>query len=86
MLPSRISHPGPPTPLALYWLARLWFRVFGWDTEGDAPHAAKGVLIAAPHTTNWDLAHMLAASLLYRYRISWLGQRNSVCLPSHEIR
>ena len=74
MIPSRVSHPGPSTPLVLYWAARLWFRVFGWDTEGDAPQVAKGVLIAAPHTTNWDLPHMLAASLVYRYRISWLGK------------
>ena len=29
---------------------------------------------AAPHTTNWDLPHMLAASLVYRYRLSWLGK------------
>lgn len=81
MVPSDVSHPGPKPPLVLYWLARLWFRVFGWDTEGDVPQAPKGVLIAAPHTTNWDLAHMLAASLVYRYRISWIGKHTLFRFP-----
>jgi 1-acyl-sn-glycerol-3-phosphate acyltransferase len=74
MRSSEIAHPGPTTSLFLYWLARLWFWLFGWDTEGDAPSVPKGVLIAAPHTTNWDLPHMLAASFLFRIRISWLGK------------
>jgi 1-acyl-sn-glycerol-3-phosphate acyltransferase len=81
MLPSRVSHPGPTTPLPLYWLARLWFWVFGWDTEGDPAQVAKGVLIAAPHTTNWDLPHMLAASLVYRYRLSWIGKHTLFRFP-----
>lgn len=74
MRSSEITHPGPSTSWLLYWVARLWFFLFGWDTEGDAPQTAKGVLIAAPHTTNWDLPHMLAASFLFRLRISWLGK------------
>jgi 1-acyl-sn-glycerol-3-phosphate acyltransferase len=74
MRSSRIAHPGPSTPWVLYWAARLWMRVFGWDVEGEAPQVTKAVLIAAPHTTNWDLPHMLAASLVFRLRISWLGK------------
>lgn len=74
MRPSRVDHPGPTTPWLLYWAARLWMRLFGWDVEGEAPQVTKAVLIAAPHTTNWDLPHMLAASLVFRLRISWLGK------------
>ena len=76
MVPSTVGHPGATTPVWLYWLARLWFRIFGWDTEGVAPPVARGVLIAAPHTTNWDLPFMLAASLVFRYRIRWLGKKS----------
>lgn len=74
MRSSEITHPGPSTNKLLYWIARLWFFAFGWDTEGEAPNVSKGVLIAAPHTTNWDLPHMLAASFLFRIKISWLGK------------
>ena len=58
----------------MYWVARLWMWVFGWDTEGDHPQVEKAVIIAAPHTTNWDLPHMLAAALIFRVRISWMGK------------
>ncbi|MEZ4236026.1 MAG: lysophospholipid acyltransferase family protein [Myxococcota bacterium] len=74
MRPSTVDHPGPRTPWLLYWVARLWMRLFGWDVEGDAPQVTKAILIAAPHTSNWDLPHMLAASLVFRLRISWLGK------------
>ncbi|MEQ1569169.1 MAG: 1-acyl-sn-glycerol-3-phosphate acyltransferase, partial [Myxococcota bacterium] len=71
---SAVDHPGPSTPWALYWVARLWMWVFGWDVEGDSPRSPRAVVIAAPHTSNWDLPHMLAASLVFRVRLSWLGK------------
>jgi len=71
---SQLAHPGPYTGWFTYWLARLWMWVFGWDTEGDHPQVEKGVIIAAPHTTNWDLPHMLAAAFIFRVRISWMGK------------
>jgi 1-acyl-sn-glycerol-3-phosphate acyltransferase len=74
MIPSRVSHPGPSTPWLGYWLGRAWMWLFGWDVEGAAPDVTRAVLIAAPHTTNWDLPHMLAASLVFRFRISWMGK------------
>lgn len=74
MRPSTVDHPGPTTSWFMYQVARLWMWVFGWDVEGESPQAAKGVVIAAPHTSNWDLPHMLAASFVFRLRISWLGK------------
>lgn len=50
--------------------------VFGWDVEGEPPQFEKAVLIAAPHTTNWDLPHMLAAAWVFRLKISWLGKHS----------
>lgn len=81
MISSEVRHPNRSTPLVLYWAAVLWFRLFGWDTEGEAPPVARGILIAAPHTTNWDLPHMLAASLVFRYRICWLGKDSLFRFP-----
>ncbi len=81
MQSSELAHPGPSTGLFLYWLARLWFRVFGWDTVGDPPQHEKAVIIAYPHTTNWDLPHMLAAALCFRMRISWMGKHTLFKAP-----
>lgn len=55
-------------------LARAWLRVTGWKPEGDAPTAPRFVLIAAPHTSNWDLIFLLAFAELYEIRISWMGK------------
>ena len=35
-------------------LARLILRVGGWTPVGGAPEDPKAVIIAAPHTSNWD--------------------------------
>lgn len=78
---SEIAHPGPHTSWFMYWVARLWMWVFGWDTEGDHPQVERGVIIAAPHTSNWDLAHMLAAALIFRVRISWMGKHTLFKAP-----
>jgi 1-acyl-sn-glycerol-3-phosphate acyltransferase len=71
---SELAHPGPSTSWLQYWAARLWMFVFGWDTEGDHPQVEKAVIIAAPHTTNWDLPHMIAAAWIFRVKISWMGK------------
>lgn len=45
-----------------------------WNIEGDPPTTPKYVLIAAPHTTNWDLLYLLALSYATGVHISWLGK------------
>ena len=55
-------------------LARAVLRLFGWRPLGEAPDETRAVLIAAPHTSNWDLALLLAFGLAYGVRVSWLGK------------
>ena len=35
-------------------IARLLLRLGGWTLIGEAPTVAKAIIIAAPHTSNWD--------------------------------
>lgn len=49
-------------------------RLTGWRLFGEKPPFAKYVFIAAPHTSNWDLAYMLAMATLLDMRISWMGK------------
>ncbi len=75
MRSADVTHDGPRTGLFWYWLARLWMLAFGWDVDGEAPPGVpRAVVIAAPHTTNWDLPHMLAAGFIFRLRLSWMGK------------
>ncbi len=46
----------------------------GWRPEGPRPLADKFVLIAAPHTSNWDLLYLLALTEVYGVRVRWMGK------------
>lgn len=50
----------------------LW--VTGFEIEGEKPKEQSYVLIAAPHTTNWDLPVMLAMSYLFDINLSYLAK------------
>ena len=54
--------------------ARLVLRITRWSAEGSAPTEQKYVLIAAPHTSNWDLLYLLALSFHLGVKVSWLGK------------
>ena len=44
--------------------------------EGEPPTDPKYVLIAAPHTSNWDFPYMLAMAMALGVRISWVGKES----------
>lgn len=58
-------------------VSRAVLRVTGWKVEGklDAA-AAKSVLIAAPHTSNWDLPYTLMLAFALRLRVYWMGKQS----------
>jgi 1-acyl-sn-glycerol-3-phosphate acyltransferase len=57
------------------WLARSFLKVTGWKLEGQPPPGlTRYVLIAAPHTTNWDLPFTLAFGVLLDLKINWVGK------------
>lgn len=55
-------------------LARFFLAATGWHAEGRRPDARRYVLIAAPHTTNWDFPYLLAFAEHFGMRIAWLGK------------
>ncbi len=55
-------------------LVPLVLGLLGWTTEGELPQKKKFVMIAAPHTSNWDMVMMLVLCFYYRLEISWLGK------------
>jgi len=65
------------TPLIntlMHWLSRLILRLLGWRIEGKAPTAPKYVLIAAPHTSNWDFPFTLMVCFALRMPVYWMGK------------
>ncbi len=59
----------------LRWGSVAFFRLGGWKVEGSlSPQAGKCVLIAAPHTSNWDLPYTLMAAFVFRLHPYWMGK------------
>lgn len=53
------------------WLSKFTLKMAGWKTRGSSPEISKYVIIAAPHTSNWDYVFtlLLAFSLNINVRI-----------------
>jgi 1-acyl-sn-glycerol-3-phosphate acyltransferase len=51
------------SPFAKF-LARSFLKLTGWQVDGGKPEPKKFVMIAAPHTSNWDLPYMLAVTVV----------------------
>jgi 1-acyl-sn-glycerol-3-phosphate acyltransferase len=65
--------PGVNTLLRAFSIAFL--RLSGWKIEGRLPpDGQKSVLIAAPHTSNWDLPYTLMVAFVLRLNIYWMGK------------
>jgi 1-acyl-sn-glycerol-3-phosphate acyltransferase len=63
-------------------LGALVLRLAGWRVQGAIPHdVTRAVVIAAPHTTNWDLLYMLAVAWVLGIRPRWLGKRELFWWP-----
>jgi len=54
--------------------ARWLLGMLGWRIEGQRPDHRKCVLIAAPHTSNWDFPLMLAFAAAFDMKICWMGK------------
>ena len=64
-------------PKVVQWLARWFLRIFGWKVEGVVPPIAGNenlILIAGPHTSNWDGVFGLAAILGLDAKITFFGK------------
>ncbi len=66
----------PGVNSALRAFSRLYLRLSGWKVEGALPaNQSKCVLIAAPHTSNWDLPNTLMVAFALRLNIYWMGKQ-----------
>ena len=55
-------------------LGRTWIRAFGWNVVGGTPVVDKAVVVAAPHTSNWDLPFTIATAWVLGVKIRWVGK------------
>jgi 1-acyl-sn-glycerol-3-phosphate acyltransferase len=63
------------------YLCRGYLALVGWKVRGDWPDLPKVVLLAAPHTSNWDGLLMLVVAGAYRIKLKWMGKKSLVAGP-----
>ena len=57
-----------------YTFARLVLKLLGWKIEYKLPESPKFILVAAPHTSNWDLPVMLLISMAIGIQLHWVAK------------
>jgi len=66
----------PGVNTVLRALSLEFLRLAGWTLDGELPpDQPKCVLIAAPHTSNWDLPYTLMVAFSLRIDIYWMGKQ-----------
>lgn len=56
------------------WISRGLLALFGWRLEGQFPNLPKYVMIAAPHTSNWDFPVTLGICFAAHAKVYWMGK------------
>ena len=59
----------------------MYFRLTGWVIEGNVPAEPKLVIIAYPHTSNWDFPLMLAFAAAFDIKVTWMAKHNLFFWP-----
>ena len=67
----------PGVNTVLRWFSIGFLKATGWKVQGQLPaNGRKSVLIAAPHTSNWDLPYTLMVAFALRLNVYWMGKQS----------
>lgn len=55
-------------------IATALLRLTGWAPEGKLPDVPKAVVIAAPHTSNWDGYYIILMGFALGVKFAWIGK------------
>ncbi|MES2299625.1 MAG: lysophospholipid acyltransferase family protein [Pseudomonadota bacterium] len=75
----------PVVNTLMRWMSHGVLRARGWRAEGLTPAELgaipKFVLIAAPHTSNWDFPITLMVCFVLRMRVYWMAKASLFAWP-----
>lgn len=59
-----------------------FLKLTGWKLDGQLPPGGeRSVLIAAPHTSNWDLPYTLMVAFALGLNVRWMGKQSIFKFP-----
>jgi len=56
------------------FISKIILKLWGWKIEGTIPNFKKYIIIAAPHTSNWDLILLLLFKFNTGIKVNWFGK------------
>ena len=62
-------------------LGKSVIKLSGWRIKGEVPQYGNIVVIAAPHTSNWDFILLIAAAYSFGISVNWLGKNTLFSSP-----
>ncbi len=64
-----------------HWFGTICLFVMGWKAKGTVPSLKKYVLIAAPHSSNWDFVIFLLTIFKFKLPVYWMGKHTMFKWP-----
>lgn len=64
-----------------HWFGKISLFLLGWETQGKMPDLKKAILIAAPHSTNWDFVYFLLIIFKFQVPVHWMGKASMFIWP-----
>ncbi len=65
-------------------IARFGINISGWSIKGKVPDEERILIIAAPHTSNWDFILAMLAIFGLNIKLRWLG-KHSIFKPGFKF-
>jgi len=59
--------------------------LIGWQISGERPTLKKYVLLAAPHTSNWDFLLIVMVAFRLKLDVHWMGKKSLFSFPLSSI-
>lgn len=60
---------------------RLFFKLKGWQFQGQLPSLNKYLVLVGPHTSNWDFVLGVASRLVLKTDIKFIGKKELFRFP-----
>ena len=79
LLNNRILRP------VFYWIATVSLYILGWKSKGRIPDIKKFVIIAAPHSSNWDFVFFLLIIFKFKISVHWMGKHTMFIWPFRRL-
>ena len=78
---ARTVFESPFFGVLLCGLSKFYLKLSGWRRVGRMPEVPRCVMIAAPHTSNWDAPIALAMVFAFRLKAHWLVKHTAFRWP-----